>query len=110
MSTRTKDVKVIGKGNKVVPVNFPEHLFTAVAWVRKLQDRLGMSKNPYLFAKHGTTNKFRNSRGYFTKQLEALNLSSASRNLGSQGLRRLRASEVMVRKKNTTLSDLTSNI
>jgi hypothetical protein len=95
MSMRTKDVLVIGKGNKVVPVNFPEHLFVAIEWILKLQSRLGLTQNPYLFAKYAS-NKYRNSRGYFAKQLAALNLTSSSKNLGSQGLRRSRVSEVMV--------------
>lgn len=108
MSTRTRDVPVVGKGNSVVPVNFPEHLDPPIEFILKMQDRLGMENNPYLFGKYGTQ-QYRNSRGYFSKQLDALNLSHVSKNLGSQGLRRARATEVMVGISTSCLSDHATN-
>jgi hypothetical protein len=96
MATRTKDVPVLGKNNKVIPVNVPDFLFGAIEWILRIQDRLGMSKNPYVFGQYGTL-KYRSSMTYFKKLLAALNLSHESKNLGSQGIRRARVTEVMVR-------------
>jgi hypothetical protein len=96
MATRTKDVPVVGKNNKVVPVNVPDFLFEAIEWILKVQERLGMTKNPFVFGQVGTV-KYRSSKTYFKKLLAALNLSHVSKNLGTQGIRRARASEVMVR-------------
>jgi hypothetical protein len=96
MATQTMDIMVLGKNNQLVPINVPAWMFSAYNTIIGLHDELGLSENPFVFAKIGTIDEHRTARDFYRKQLDFLDLGSKSKNMQSQGLRRSACSNLMV--------------
>lgn len=88
IGTLTRDVAVIGKNNAIVYVNVPPGLINTINYVLKLQRHVGVpDENPFVFAKIGTKDQYRNTYPFFVK---AANECGAKKPylLSSQGQRR----------------------
>jgi len=96
MSTLTKDVMVLGKNSKMVPINVPVWMFSSYDIILLIHVELDLEENPFVFAKVGTIDQHRTARDFYRKQLEFLDLGSKAKNLQSQGLRRSVCSNLMV--------------
>lgn len=101
MANHSKDVFVLGKNNQKVSVNVPDFLFSTIEAILGLARApcLRLQGNKYLFGEVGTTDRYRDSRHFFNKQIQVLNLKHVQRKLGSQGLRRDVVSKSLVSTK-----------
>jgi hypothetical protein len=84
----TRDVSTIGKGNELINVSFPPFVTNSVEFLLVLRGILGIPEsNPYLFAKAGTVDRYRNSYPLFRKLANTCGADKPNL-LSSQGQRR----------------------